>query len=291
MAKETLRLKDGFDSNSPELRDEVKKLQSFLDKAGFDVDADGLFGKGTEEALKAFQRQQGLVADGIAGPATWVAIEEWENDVEEKPEEEAKKLEKADVSAILEGFRGDLSWVHAREGHAGKTYWPGGASGVTLDPGVDLGHAKPSLIEAAYKPLLSADQFNAVKKVLGLKKWSAKKALGNDPVLKSIRISRSQADSIMKYAAQPYWKAITRRFPTLMASDTPGSVQTVMLSLSYNRGAGNRNLRVLTDPIEKKDWAKVADIVGSMQQDHKLRGIRERRRMEGELIRESLKKK
>ena len=56
----------------------------------------------------------------------------------------------------MEGFRGDLSWVHAREGHAGKAYWPGGVSGVTLDPGVDLGHVRPELFETAYKELLTS---------------------------------------------------------------------------------------------------------------------------------------
>ena len=61
-----------------------------------------------------------------------------------------------------------------------------------------------------------------------------------------------------------------------------------MLSISYNRGAGNRALGVVGEPIENKDWAKVADTIASMQQDHKLEGIRKRRRMEGELIRTEL---
>lgn len=34
--------------------------------------ADGVFGAGTEAALRAFQRQHNMVADGIAGPKTWL---------------------------------------------------------------------------------------------------------------------------------------------------------------------------------------------------------------------------
>ena len=38
--------------------------------------ADGIFGGGTEEAVRTFQRLFGLPADGIAGPATWRRINE-----------------------------------------------------------------------------------------------------------------------------------------------------------------------------------------------------------------------
>lgn len=37
--------------------------------------ADGIFGKGTETAVKQFQKDSGLKADGIVGPATWSALD------------------------------------------------------------------------------------------------------------------------------------------------------------------------------------------------------------------------
>ena len=37
--------------------------------------ADGVFGPTTEAKLRQFQRDHGLVPDGIAGPATWLAID------------------------------------------------------------------------------------------------------------------------------------------------------------------------------------------------------------------------
>ena len=182
-------------------------------------------------------------------------------------------------------FRGNLAWVLSQEGHAGKAYWPGGASGVTLDPGVDLGHAGPQLIEKAYRSLLRDNEYTAVKAVLGLKGLAAKQALAASSVLKGIRISREQANTIFKYVAIPYWEAIAHRFPTLAEAGTPGQVQTALLSIAYNRGAGNRSLEVLETPLKNHDWKMVADIIGQMQQNHPIPAIRERRRREAELCR------
>ena len=39
------------------------------------VKADGQFGVGTESTLRAYQRAHHLLADGIAGPAVWAAID------------------------------------------------------------------------------------------------------------------------------------------------------------------------------------------------------------------------
>jgi len=48
----------------------VKEVQKKLR-----VDADGIFGAGTEAAVRAFQRTRGMVPDGIVGPKTWAALD------------------------------------------------------------------------------------------------------------------------------------------------------------------------------------------------------------------------
>ncbi len=51
--------------------DKVRSMQQRLKDLGYlSGKADGMFGYGTEDALKAFQRANGLSADGVAGPKT-----------------------------------------------------------------------------------------------------------------------------------------------------------------------------------------------------------------------------
>ncbi|MEH2095395.1 peptidoglycan-binding protein [Nostoc sp.] len=54
---------------------DVRKLQEKLRVAGFAISvADGVFGSGTDKAVKEFQQNKGLVADGIVGSKTFEQI-------------------------------------------------------------------------------------------------------------------------------------------------------------------------------------------------------------------------
>jgi len=191
----------------------------------------------------------------------------------------------------LTTFRGDLEWVHGREGHAGKPYWPGGNSGVTLDPGVDLGYAPLSLILNAYTLLLDEHQLISVQSVHKLRGRQALTALAEDATLRSIRIGLLDARALFPIVVEPYWAQISRRFPRLAHVKTPMAVQTALLSLAYNRGAYNKGLEVLAQPIQAEDWAAVAEEISEMQQNHQLAGIRVRRQAEAQLIRDEIRKR
>ncbi len=53
----------------------VKKIQRRLSDWGYYSGAvDGIYGSGTEAAVKKFQKKNGLTPDGVAGPATLAAI-------------------------------------------------------------------------------------------------------------------------------------------------------------------------------------------------------------------------
>lgn len=56
----------------------VKKCQTMLDKLGYSLGACGIdsdFGIATEKAVKQFQKDHGLVVDGVVGQKTWAALE------------------------------------------------------------------------------------------------------------------------------------------------------------------------------------------------------------------------
>lgn len=60
---------------NPQSGDDVLELQRRLTELGFDVGrVDGIFGPRTGEALREFQRNTGLPADGTCGPSTFKAL-------------------------------------------------------------------------------------------------------------------------------------------------------------------------------------------------------------------------
>jgi lysozyme len=50
--------------------EDVRQVQAALIKAGFSIGADGVFGNNTDRAVRDFQQQNGLTADGIVGEGT-----------------------------------------------------------------------------------------------------------------------------------------------------------------------------------------------------------------------------
>ncbi|MCF4138192.1 peptidoglycan-binding protein [Streptomyces sp. Tue 6430] len=55
----------------------VLQVQCMLTERGYGLaggDAEGDFGSGTETAVRDFQNDRGLTADGIVGHATWTAL-------------------------------------------------------------------------------------------------------------------------------------------------------------------------------------------------------------------------
>ena len=54
--------------------DEVKELQQYLNKNGYNLAVDGGFGEKTLSAVKDYQQKNGLTVDGIVGSNTWGSL-------------------------------------------------------------------------------------------------------------------------------------------------------------------------------------------------------------------------
>lgn len=80
--------------------DNVRELQRLLNDLGYDCGvADGVFGAKTEAAVKAFQTDHGLKADGIVGRNTWAALDAAVGAVE-PPEEIAPQLYRVTIEGV-----------------------------------------------------------------------------------------------------------------------------------------------------------------------------------------------
>lgn len=268
----------------PELQDKlnrVNKRRKPKDRLFEPLRVDGDFGRKTEQAVRAFQRAYGLSPDGVVGRYTWGSLLMVTRDEQEFVEEVTPTK-----------FLGDYDWIHEWEGHAGRPYWPGGASGLTLDPGVDIGHVKFSLVRHLYWNILTPKQLDALSQASGVKGQKAE-AFTKRVGIRSVRISRSEAADLFPQTTRTYWETVILRFPILV--DDPNiptrvieALHTAFLSIAYNRGPRNRNLKVLEEPMRKKQFLIVGNLIAGMQQNHKLRGIQRRRRAEGRLILNSL---
>lgn len=53
----------------------VEQIQTALKAKGFKVVVDGKFGPATDQAVRAFQKKNGLKQDGIVGPITWAKLQ------------------------------------------------------------------------------------------------------------------------------------------------------------------------------------------------------------------------
>jgi GH24 family phage-related lysozyme (muramidase) len=276
-----------------------------LTKAGYKVKRDGFYGPATEAIIKKLQQKYSLEITGDVDNNTWNAIEieafsrSQNQDISDIARETETKRDTSTESVVPDkhtneikfgfaDFKGQLEWIHNQEGHAGKPYWPGGRSGITLDPGFDLGYQDIDITYEYYKDILNAEQLKAIGPIIGLKGREAKNQLNQSATLLSIRISKSQASKVFPLIALPYWKAICKRMVGLNDPETPGSVQTALLSLAFNRGYKNADLEVLKSPIKQGGWSQCAHLISGMQQDHKLEGIKKRRQREGKLILDNL---
>lgn len=120
------------------------------------------------------------------------------------------------------------------EGFTGRVDWPGGASGLTVGRGYDLGYHTDKEIRDDWGKRLATTAVNRLMAVAGLKgEKAAVAAVG----LKDIKIPKTAADAVFHDVDVPRWiRRTAEAFPGY--EDLPDAAQGALVSLVFNRGPG-----------------------------------------------------
>ena len=95
---------------------DVVDMQTMLYKLGYDIGVagiDGDFGRGTEQAVKAFQSDHKLGVDGVCGPLTWDELQKAYERQEDEPQEKfytvcIHHLDKTQAEALHKTYPGSI---------------------------------------------------------------------------------------------------------------------------------------------------------------------------------------
>lgn len=205
------------------------------------------------------------------------------------------------------GFEGSLAWVHNEEGsgalyYKSSVYFPDDLfhpvthSGVTIDPGLDLGNASPKLCKDvidyyASEKLLSIKQISALRDAFKLKRKEAANWMRIHRNLFKFKflVPEKLASEVMaKYTAPKYWQPLINLMPGLLEIvpyNLKRAVHTSLLSHSYNRGAADA-ISLATNYLIKEDYCGLAKAIRSVK--HKSQSLNERREREAYLIEKAL---
>lgn len=171
--------------------------------------------------------------------------------------------------------------------------WPGGASGVTIAIGYDLGYATPTKVASDWGKFVSPAMLAVMQRCCGVTGSSAAQLLAS--VKSSIEVGWEPSMDVFMNRDIPQWtltclKALGPNF-NLMNSTCQG----VIVSIAYNRGAGgfnsstdrNREMLAIHTAIKAKNFAIIPGFIDSMARLW-TSGVAGRRHREADLFRKGL---
>jgi len=172
--------------------------------------------------------------------------------------------------------------------------WPGGGSGITLGIGYYLGYVTVEQFEQDWGPILSADQMERLKTVIGLKGGAAQMRA---PQFADIRITRPQGEEVFKKRTLPLHSGRTEQaFPGV--DQLPPDAQGALVSLVFNRGPAmdgdrRKEMRAVRDAVAKKDLPEIARQIRAMKrlwEGQGLDGLLRRRDAEAALVESTIRR-
>ncbi len=172
--------------------------------------------------------------------------------------------------------------------------WPGGASGITVGIGYDLGYNNADTILNDWHDYLAPNVINAMVKFAGIHGSAAKSLLSE--ARRDILVPWEAAMAVfMRTSIPKFEKALLRAVPA--AEQLPAGCFGVLTSITYNRGASYtasgdryREMRNIRAYVTSGDWDKVEGEIRAMKRLWPgVPGLLRRRDEEANLWRDSLR--
>ena len=237
----------------------VALAQDLLNGAGAILDADGDFGGGTKRAVHEFRLANGLPAADVIDDDLWQRLRALPEPSPDLPTRAVAFIAREEV-----GGRDyyDATAIHPE--------WPGGASGVTIGVGYDLGYQAG--FAADWGDLLTVADLAALKPWLGK---TGDAAAAGPAQLTNITIPWHAAWS--GYIRRTLPQEIVKTRQTFIApagKPLPPLCLGMLVSLVYNRGTAmtdnsdndrRKEMRIIRDAVKVGDYAVVPAALLAMQ--------------------------
>jgi GH24 family phage-related lysozyme (muramidase) len=223
--------------NSPE----VMEAQGLLNRNGAILDPDGDFGGETADAVREFQAGRGIPVTGVVDTVTWRELRALS--------EPSRDIPGRAVAFIAREEVGSRRLFDMNQ----RPAWPGGASGVTIGIGYDLGYQ--ATFEADWAGLLTASQMTALKQWVGIRGLGAS---AGPAALAGIAIPWNTAWTVFIGRSLPQSVGDTRNV-FFRSMDMPKLCFGVLVSLVYNRGTSMTDS--VSNPGSRKEMREIRDAV------------------------------
>lgn len=240
--------------------------------------------------IKRVQRALGLIDDGIDGKNTWNAIAD-----RLSPPTQSISVEDTSTENVLSNKAYNL--ILKYEVGGGEAYYnkalkrpcyPGGASGVTIGIGYDLGYNTLNQFNTDWGSVLDQKSFRRLSAHIGKKGSSAKAAIAS---VKDIEVDWDAASTVFKKETLPrFIKETLRAFPG--ADKLHPDAFGALVSIVFNRGASvtgssRREMLNIRNLISSKNYKAIAQEIRSMKRlwvGKGLDGLLKRRDEEASLV-------
>lgn len=178
--------------------------------------------------------------------------------------------------------------------HYQRPEWPGGASGVTVGIGYDLGYATKAKIASDFGGKVSSAMLSVMQDCAGVRGGAAQSLLSR--VKSFILIPWDLAIDVFTNRDIPQWIAEVNRVLPNCDKLNPTCLG-VLVSLAYNRGAGgfissgdrNNEMRAIRAAMTNMQFNKIPDLFRSMVRIWpNVKGLQGRRRREADLFQKGL---